>query len=44
VHHVRFVLFGGEAFEAYRRALKRWVEANGAEQYLIEQVTNPVTQ
>jgi O-acetyl-ADP-ribose deacetylase len=43
VHHVRFVLFGGEAFDAYIRALKRWVEENGTEQYLIQQVTNPVT-
>jgi O-acetyl-ADP-ribose deacetylase (regulator of RNase III) len=44
VHHVRFVLFGGEAFAAYREALEKWVEGAGVEQYQIEQVSNPVTQ
>lgn len=44
VHHARFVLFGGEAFEAYRRALERWVAEAGAESFKIEIVTNPVRQ
>lgn len=43
VHHVRFVLFGGEAFDAYHRALTHWVETAGAD-YQIENVPNPDPQ
>ena len=43
LHHVRFVLFGGEAFAAYHRVLKHWAETAGAD-YQLENVLNPVSQ
>jgi O-acetyl-ADP-ribose deacetylase (regulator of RNase III) len=35
VHHARMVLFGGESFDAYRRALEQWASKNDAEQYKL---------